>query len=81
MISTKFHSAIERWMSVDTWHTGHPSDDERFHEMLSVADEEGPSQFDVEGFIDVAKAFAQSHYPKVLPEEMDRRISDAALKA
>lgn len=29
--------AFDTWLRMDTWHTGHPKDDERFHRSLKSA--------------------------------------------
>lgn len=29
--------ALDPWLRVSTWHTGHPMDDQRFHRSLKIA--------------------------------------------
>ena len=81
MISSEFHTAIDKWVKVDTWHTGHPSDDERFHQLLAVAQAEGARNFDVEGFIDVATQLAKQHHPKMQDSFLSENINEKALQA
>lgn len=68
MISRRFHDAIDQWLTQSTWHEGHPSDDARFHEMLSVAESEGPARFDFLAFVDVVVELAHRHHPRVLQD-------------
>lgn len=81
MISTNFQTAIEKWIKADTWHTNHPSDDERFYDMLSVAESEGASNFDVGEFIDVTSALAQKHHPKMDKDFLSDNVHEKALQA
>jgi len=81
MISREFHTAIDKWVKVDTWHTGHPSDDERFHQLLAVAQSEGARNFDVEGFIDVASELAKRHHASMQEEFLSQSVHEKALEA
>ncbi|EJN32546.1 hypothetical protein PMI35_01080 [Pseudomonas sp. GM78] len=36
----KLKFLLKPWLRVDTWHTGHPMDDERYHRALHSAFEE-----------------------------------------
>jgi len=81
MISTNLHAAIEKWIKAGTWHANHPSDDERFYDMLSVAESEGAGNFDTEGFIDVASALAQKHHPRMNKDFLSDNIREKVLQA
>lgn len=81
MISQKLHVAIEKWIKVDTWHTGHPSDDERFHALLAIIESEGAQNFDVDGFVDVSSELASRHHPKMKREFVSQNVNDKALQA
>ena len=36
----KLSLLLKPWLRVDTWHTGHPMDDQRFHRVLKAAFDE-----------------------------------------
>ena len=81
MISQKLHVAIDKWIKVDTWHTGHPSDDGRFHALLAVIESEGASNFDVGDFIEVTSELASRHHPNMKREFVSENIHHKALQA
>jgi hypothetical protein len=80
MISREFHTAIDKWIKADTWYTGHPSDDERFHQLLFVVESEGAGNFDVEGFIDVASELAKRHHANMRDSFLSQSVHEKALQ-
>jgi len=81
MISREFRIAIEKWVKVETWHTDHPLDDERFYKLLAVAESEGAHSFDVEGFVDVASELAKRHHPEMQHEFLSNSVLEKGLQA
>lgn len=78
MVTQKLHAAIEKWIKVETWHTSHPLDDERFYQLLSIAESEG---FDVASFIDVAMELGQRYYPTWQSSYLSDNVHDKASQA
>ncbi len=81
MISHELHAAMERWLRIDTWHTNHPLDEERFFDALLIAESEGPRNFNVDHFLDVAHELVEKHHPKFNAEFRDEVLSGKAISA
>ncbi|MNH28285.1 hypothetical protein D3C79_884430 [compost metagenome] len=55
--------ALLSWLRVSTWHTGHPKDDERFHQALNTAfDKLGPA-ISSDDFREAIKSVLAERYP------------------
>ncbi|MGE8149816.1 hypothetical protein ACQKP5_01015 [Pseudomonas vancouverensis] len=46
----KLSLLLKPWLRVDTWHTGHPMDDQRFHRALKAAFDEIGVQISADDF-------------------------------
>lgn len=55
--------SLEPWMRVDTWHTTHPLDEERFHKALSGALNEHGNQISYDDFKDAMEYLFEKLYP------------------
>lgn len=49
----KLASSLKPWLAPETWHTGHPSDDKRFHRALNES-------FDLQGVEISSENFRQA---------------------
>jgi hypothetical protein len=81
VISKELHSAIEHWASCSTWHTNHPSDDERFYDLIGVFEAAGPDNFSPDDFMDVAGELLRKHHPALQSDFLDEHLSDKVLAA
>lgn len=60
---------LKPWIQVDTWHTGHPSDDERFHKALSNAFNKFGNSISYGNFEDAIRHSVNEHYPNKFDEQ------------
>jgi hypothetical protein len=81
MISNQFRDAIDQWVKLSTWHTNHPSDDERFHSMLWVGENDGPSCFDASDFIDLVTELAHRYHPKLKSDYLIEHAAEKGVQA
>jgi hypothetical protein len=51
------------WLRVDTWHTGHPMDDQRFHSALKAVFDELSVQISPDDFRKTIAACLKEHRP------------------
>lgn len=77
-------NSLKPWMQVDTWHTTHPLDEERFHKALKSAITEHGCQMSYDDFKDAMSLLAEKLYPNkyeksYLEESIDRFASNAEL--
>lgn len=79
MISNELHSAIDRWARVSTWHTSHPSDDERLYDLVAAFESAGPPKFHPDEFMDVASELIRHYHPKLQEDFLDENLSTIAI--
>ena len=74
-------SFLKPWMQVDTWHTGHPCDSERFHKALKSAIDahEELSHDNIKEAMEllVEQLYPNKFEPSYLEEPIERYSSDA----
>lgn len=58
--------ALSNWLSAETWHTGHPADEKRFHRGLSVAFEALGPAIEAEKFEKAIRAVLAEKRPRDL---------------
>lgn len=59
----KLSLLLKSWLRVDTWHTGHPTDDQRFHRALKAAFDELGVQISSDDFRKAIVAYLKEHRP------------------
>jgi len=75
-------SLLKPWMQVETWHTGHPLDSERFHKALKTAIEAHEltlSYDDIKEAMEllVEQLYANKYETSFLEEKIDHCSSNA----
>lgn len=73
------YDAMDSYLNVDTWHTSHPLDDERFYKALSKIVRE--PKFSAEEMSEYMRDKAGVHGPnqdnEVFANVIDRRVTEA----
>lgn len=69
MDSEKLNSALEPWIRLETWHTFHPTDGERFHRAVRAAIESVGPSITKENFEDAILELAKKYHPSVLASQ------------
>ena len=59
----KLSLLLKPWLRVDTWHTGHPMDDQRFHRALKAAFDELGVQISSDDFRKAIASCLKEHRP------------------
>ena len=59
----KLSLLLKPWLRVDTWHTGHPTDDQRFHRALKAAFDELGVQISSDDFRKAIVTCLKEHRP------------------
>ena len=82
----KLAEKIKPWMQVDTWHTSHPLDDERFHKSLQSAFSEFGASIAYDDFKEameylVETGVASKLEASYLEENIDKSASKAEIIA
>lgn len=65
-------AAIVPWLRIDTWHTPHPLDDQRFHRSLKSAFDSLGTSIALDDFRVVMTQLAQEHHPNM--QASDRKV-------
>ena len=78
---SEIRDCLEPWMKIDTWHTIHPADEERFHKALHRCFQQAGQSIDFDSFKDVMTDLAERHYPKLESEYLEATIDRYAQKA
>lgn len=52
MISSETREVLKHFTNIDTWHTGHPNDADRFYDFIVTAYRNGDFEVSVEEFED-----------------------------
>lgn len=73
--------SLEPWMQVDTWHTTHPLDKERFHKVLSNAFKEHGCQISYDEFREAMEFLFEKHYSDKKLENFESNIERYASNA
>lgn len=82
MNSEELARALEPWMRIDTWHTSHPLDEQRFHKCLRTVEETFGTQVDYQDFKDAMEYIFESHHSaKLAIENFEQRIEEKAQQA
>ena len=66
MDEEKLKTALRPWLSSDTWHTGHPKDEQRFHRSLNAAFGALRPNVEAEQFAGAIRAVLSEKYPSHL---------------
>ncbi len=81
----KLKTSLAPWLRVDTWHTAHPLDDERFHHALKSAFDSLGTSITFDDFKESMEQLAKKHHPKlqacyrdVLVEKFAQRAEEIA---
>jgi hypothetical protein len=77
----KLKEALRSWMKVETWHTNHPLDDERFHKALKNAFSELGTNIDGGSFEKVIRELADEYHPNWDQSYKDEAVNEFAIRA
>tara|TARA_R110001583_G_scaffold194938_1_gene367728 strand:- start:681 stop:974 length:294 start_codon:yes stop_codon:yes gene_type:complete len=77
----EIQDCLEPWMRVDTWHTTHPMDEERFHKALHRCFQQAGQSIDFDSFKDAMTDLAQRLHPKLGSEYLESTIDRYAQNA
>lgn len=77
----RLKEALRTWMIVDTWHTNHPLDDERFHKALRNAFSELGTGIDGGNFEEVMHELANEYHPNWDQDHKDKLVDNFAIRA
>lgn len=65
MSISDIQECLKPWMRVDTWHTGHPNDEERFHLALQQCFQRAGQAIDSDTLRDAMADLAERLHPKL----------------
>ena len=74
-------NALRPWMQVDTWHTSHPLDEERFHKALKNAFSILGTGIDGGHFQEAISELADEYHPSLDPDYKENLVEDLSLRA
>ena len=72
---------LEPWMRVETWHTTHPLDQERFHKALANAIRDLGTQITFDDFKDAMETLHEKHHSDKNIESFESDIDRYATNA
>jgi len=72
---------LSPWLEVDTWHTSHPLDEQRFHQALKSTFDTLGASITFDNFKEAMLQLAIEHHPTMLPSQRDETIEKFAQKA
>lgn len=81
MNTDELAAVLHPWMVVETWHTGHPSDERRFHKALHGAFRDFGYSISYDDFKEAMQSIAMKRYPNFKSEYLNELIEEKALKA
>ncbi|WP_016903126.1 hypothetical protein [Xanthomonas arboricola] len=71
MGNDRLKAALDPWMRVETWHTFHPLDEQRFHRALAAAFEVVGLPAEALEFETAMLALARKHHGEVMLHHID----------
>ena len=77
----KLKTALTPWLKVDTWHTSHPYDDERFHRALKSAFDLLGTSITFDDFREAIEQLVKEHHPNILVSNRDALVEKFAQRA
>lgn len=77
----KLREALRPWISVDTWHTNHPCDRERFHKALHEAFSELGTGIDGFQFEEAMLELVDEYHPGWNKEHKNKGVGDFVARA
>lgn len=77
----KLKEALRPWMGIETWHTLHPLDEQRFHKSLKSVFTELGTSIDGSEFQEVMYELANEYHPDWNQGHKDKLILHFALRA
>lgn len=77
----KLENCLEPWIRVQSWHTYHPLDKERFYKSLRVAIEELGPLIEYDDFVEAMTNLVKKHHPKMLSEYANEYIEKLSATA
>lgn len=77
----KLKTALAPWLRVDTWHTSHPLDDERFHRALKSAFDSLGTSIAFDDFREAMEQLAKEHHPNFQANYRDELVEKFAQRA
>lgn len=78
---SKLKELLRPWMQIDTWHTNHPLDDQRFHKALKSAFDTLGLQLSFDDFQEVMLELAEEHSPKMSSDYRAEEVEKFAWRA
>jgi hypothetical protein len=72
---------LEPWLKIDTWHTSHPLDEQRFHRALATAFREVGTPISFEDFKDAMTQLSRQYHPSLKAEFSQSQIEESAQTA
>ncbi len=73
--------ALRQWMKIETWHTNHPLDDERFHRALQKAFSTLGTSIDGDQFAEVMFELADEYHPNWDQKYKEEIVENFSLRA
>jgi hypothetical protein len=73
--------SLAPWLRVDTWHTFHPCDDERFHRALKSAFDSLGTPIEFDDFKEAMEQLAKEHHPNFQASYRDELVEKFAQRA
>lgn len=77
----KLKTALTPWLRVDTWHTSHANDEERFHRALKSAFDLLGTSIAFNDFREAMEQLAKEHHPNILACYRDELVEKFAQRA
>ncbi len=75
---SKIQELLKPWMRVETWHTGHPKDEERFHKALHNCYQEMGQAIDYDTLKDAMTDLSEHLHPKLQKDYLESTIEKYA---
>ncbi|HEX5056777.1 MAG TPA: hypothetical protein VFX02_09790 [Gammaproteobacteria bacterium] len=72
----RMKAILSEWIKVDTWHTGHPLDDKRFHKALSKVFSELGVRMNGGDFEEVLHELVDEYHPNWNQGHKEKLIND-----
>jgi hypothetical protein len=78
---SKLKEALRPWMKNDTWNSGHPCDNERFHQALNNAFSDLGTSIHGSDFKEVMLELAKEYYPKMIEDYRHNEVQRFVIHA
>jgi hypothetical protein len=73
--------ALKPWLRVETWHTSHPLDDQRFHRALKSAFDSLGTSIAYDDFKEAMEQLVNELHPKMQAKFRDELVENFAQRA